>query len=113
AHGRPDQMRALVDELAAVEVPILAVLGNHDFEAEQTEELVAILSQRGVHVLDGGTAVIQGVGFAGTKGFAGGFGRGLLGPFGERLIKDFVQAAIDEALKLENSLRALNTMSKV
>lgn len=106
-------MRALVDELASVEVPILAVLGNHDFEAEQTDTLTEILTRRGVHVLDGNTAVIQGVGFAGTKGFAGGFGRGLLGPFGERLIKDFVQAAIDEALKLENSLRALNTMSKV
>jgi Icc-related predicted phosphoesterase len=113
SHGRPEQMRAFVDELAMVEIPVVAVLGNHDYEAERAPELVEIMREAGIYVLDGDYVVINGVGFAGTKGFAGGFGRGLLGPFGERLIKDFVQAAIDEALKLENALRALNTETKV
>ncbi|HWV56865.1 MAG TPA: metallophosphoesterase [Longimicrobiales bacterium] len=113
AHGRPEQMVGFIQELAVVEVPVVAVLGNHDYEAERPDELADLLSERGVHVLDGGGVVVQGVGFAGTKGFAGGFGRGLLGPFGERLIKDFVQAAIDESLKLENALRMLNTDTKI
>jgi Icc-related predicted phosphoesterase len=113
AHGRPEQMHALVEELSGVDIPVVAVLGNHDHEADVEHELADILQARGVHLLDGENVIIQGVGFAGTKGFAGGFGRGSLGAFGERLIKEFVQATIDEALKLENALRTLNTDSKV
>jgi Icc-related predicted phosphoesterase len=112
-HGQPEQMRAFVDELAGVEVPIVAVLGNHDCESSAEEEVTDILCAAGVHVLDGTHIVIEGVGFAGTKGFAGGFGRGALGPFGEKLIKDFVDAALDEALKLEKALLQLDTPAKV
>ncbi|MFO7260180.1 MAG: metallophosphoesterase [bacterium] len=112
-HGHPDHMRAFVKELTGVEVPIVAVYGNHDHEYDATEELTAILAERGVHVLDGGQVVIQGIGFAGAKGFAGGYGRGALAPFGERLIKDFVGAAIEEAIKLETALRTLTTDVKV
>lgn len=112
-HGRPDQMLEFAKELKLVEIPTVVVLGNHDHEGEVVEELSAILQERGVHVLDGDSVVIQGVGFAGVKGFAGGFGRGTLAPFGERLIKDFVQHAIDDALKLENALRTLTTDTKV
>jgi uncharacterized protein len=57
--------------------------------------------------------VIDGIGFAGVKGFGGGFGRRTLGPFGEKLYKDFVQAAIDESLKLETALRTLDTETRV
>lgn len=92
---------------------MVAVLGNHDFEAERPHEVMAILRERGIHVLDGDNVVIEGIGFAGVKGFGGGFGRGSLGPFGEREYKLFVQAALDEALKLENGLRALRTPTKV
>lgn len=112
-HGKPDQMRAFVEELAGVEIPIVAVLGNHDHEAGAHEEVSEILKERGVSVLDGDYVVIDGVGFAGTKGFAGGFGRGALAPFGELLIKEFVQAALDEALKLENGLRSLHADVKI
>ncbi|HEX7091210.1 MAG TPA: metallophosphoesterase, partial [Longimicrobiales bacterium] len=112
-HGHPDHMRALMREMAGVEIPIVAVFGNHDHEHEATAELTEILVERGVHVLDGGQVVIQGIGFAGAKGFAGGFGRGALAPFGEKLIKDFVSAAIEEAIKLETALRTLTTEVKV
>ena len=112
-HGRPEQMRSFVNELAGVEVPIVAVLGNHDYEAGQHEECARILVDSGVKVLDGTSVVIEGVGFAGTKGFAGGFGRGALGPFGEQLIKDFVNAALDEALKLEKAIFELRTPTRV
>ena len=106
-------MKAFVDELAGLEVPIVAVLGNHDFESDAEEELSEILCDAGVHVLDGTHVIIEGIGFAGTKGFAGGFGRGALGPFGEKLMKDFVNAALDEALKIEKALHQLDTETKV
>lgn len=112
-HGRPDQMRLFIDELAGVHIPIVCVLGNHDYEGEAADELAALLKERGVHVLDGDHTIIDGIGFAGTKGFVGGFGRGALAPFGEKLIKDVVQAALDESIKLENALRNLDTDTKV
>jgi len=112
-HGRVRQVEQLVEDLAPVEVPIVCVLGNHDHEAGEAKEITRTLCDAGVHVLDGDSVVIEGVGFAGTKGFAGGFGRGALAPFGEDLIKEFVQHALDEALKLENALRALNTPVRV
>jgi Icc-related predicted phosphoesterase len=89
------------------------VLGNHDYEAGQHEEVTHILNERSIQVLDGQSIVIDGVGFCGTKGFAGGFGRGALAPFGELLIKEFVQASLDEALKIENGLRSLSTDIRV
>lgn len=112
-HGKPEQMQGFVEELAGIEIPIVAVLGNHDHEAGLHEELSEILRGRGVHVLDGNEVVIEDVGFAGCKGFAGGFGRGALAPFGELLIKEFVQAALDEALKLENALRSLRSEIRI
>lgn len=112
-HGRPEQMRRFIEELAGVHIPIVCVLGNHDHEADVADELAALLHDRGAHVLDGDHVVIDGIGFAGTKGFVGGFGRGALAPFGEKLIKDFVQAALNESIKLENALRNLDTDTKV
>ena len=64
-------------------------------------------------VLDGEATEVHGVGFAGVKGFAGGFGRGALGPWGEHAIKAFVQEAVDEALKLESALARLRTKKRV
>jgi hypothetical protein len=112
-HGRPEEMRALIDEMTGLKAPIVAVLGNHDHEAGMADQLTELLRERGVHMLDGDHVVIDGLGFAGTKGFVGGFGRGALAPFGEKLVKEFVQGSIDEALKLENALRNLRTEQKV
>lgn len=112
-HGQPEQMALFLEELEAVDVPVVTVLGNHDHEGEATDELCDMLSEAGVTVLDGDAVVIDGVGFTGVKGFAGGFGRWALGPFGEPLIKQFVQAAVDESLKLERGLRELTTEHKI
>lgn len=112
-HGRPSQAELLIEELRPLDIPVVAVLGNHDHEAGEADAITRALCDADIHVLDGGHVTIQGVGFAGIKGFAGGFGRGALAPFGEELIKDFVQHALDEALKLENALRALRTDVRV
>jgi len=113
-YGLPDEARILARELtAAVKIPVVAVLGNHDYEGGQPDEIRRILAEAGVSVLDGEATEILGVGFAGVKGFAGGFGRGALGPWGERAIKAFVQEAIDEALKLESALARLRTQLRV
>ena len=113
-YGLPDEARILARELtAAVKIPVVAVLGNHDYEAGKQHEIRQILVDAGVAVLDGEATEIEGVGFAGVKGFAGGFGRGALGPWGEHAIKLFVQEAVDEALKLEAALARLRTHRRV
>jgi Icc-related predicted phosphoesterase len=112
--GEPEEGRQLGRALATIGVPIVAVLGNHDYESGNVPELSKILREAGVQLLDGGDAVeIHGVGFAGVKGFAGGFGRRALGPWGEETIKQFVREAVEEALKLETSLSKLRTERRV
>src|SRR4029079_15529761 len=98
---------------SSVRIPILTVLGNHDYQSDQQEEIKHILIDAGIRVLDGEATVIQGVGFAGTKGFAGGFGRRTLEPWGERLIKAFVQESLDETRKLESALARLKTSQRI
>lgn len=112
--GTPAEMRVVVGELADVKIPIVAVLGNHDHEAGQIPEAHAILRERGVHVLDGDTFELnETVGFAGTKGFMGGFGRGTLTAFGEPATKAFVDCTLEEVKKLELALRKLSTPIRV
>ncbi len=107
-YGHPDEARALAREItSSVKIPCVGVLGNHDFEAGQQAEISRILSDAGVVLLDGDTTEIHGIGFAGVKGFCGGFGRRALGPWGEEIIKHFVREAVDEALKLESALARL------
>jgi Icc-related predicted phosphoesterase len=113
-YGTPDEAHNLAKELtASVRVPIVAVLGNHDFESGHPDEVRDIFCESGVNMLDGETFEVDGVGIAGIKGFAGGFGRGTLGFWGEPAIKRFVQEAIDEALKLEVALARLRTERKI
>lgn len=113
-YGLPEEARILARELtSSVNIPVIAVLGNHDYEAGHEVEIRQILNDADVTVLDGEATEVQGVGFAGVKGFGGGFGRGALGPWGEQAIKRFVQEAIDEALKLEAALARLRTTRRV
>ena len=107
-HGLPEEARTLARELATIGTPTVAVLGNHDVEAGKEAEIVAILADVGVHVLDGDSITLRGVGIAGVKGFAGGFGAHALGAWGEAAIKTFVHEAVQEALKLEAALSRLN-----
>jgi Icc-related predicted phosphoesterase len=113
-YGLPEEARILARELTtSVKIPVIAVLGNHDFEAGKQDEIASILRDAGVKVLDGEATEIHGIGFAGVKGFCGGFGRGALGPWGEKSIKMFVQEAVDESLKLEAALARLRTQRRV
>ena len=112
-YGTADEAKVLAEELASVAVPIVAVLGNHDFESGTPEIVSEILTKAGVRVLDGEACEIEGVGIAGAKGFAGGFGRGSLGAWGEPVIKQFVQEALQEAMKLEAALAKLRTPRRI
>ena len=112
--GTIEEAKVLAKEITtSLRIPALAVLGNHDFESGKEKELTDILTDAGVTVLDGDAHEIRGVGFAGAKGFGGGFGRRQLGAWGEKIIKDFVHEAIEEALKLEAALSRLRTPQKI
>ncbi len=113
-HGLADEARLLAKELtAAVKIPVIAVLGNHDFESGRPQDVSGALVEAGVTVLDGEGCEVHGVGFAGVKGFGGGFGQRALQPWGEEIIKRFVREAVDEALKLESALARLRTPQRV
>ena len=103
----------VIDLRAAVHIPMIGVLGNHDFESGEQELVLKVLDQAGVTMLDGDVHEIHGVGFAGVKGFGGGFGRRQLGAWGEEIIKKFVHETIQEALKLEAALARLRTPQKI
>jgi len=107
--GKTPEAEILAEDLQACRIPVVAVLGNHDYECGQPQEVSRILHQAGVKLLEGEAYEVAGVGFAGGKGFIGGFGRNMLTAFGEPEIKAFVQASVDENLKLESSLRMLKT----
>jgi Icc-related predicted phosphoesterase len=109
-YGHVDEATLLAKELtAAVRIPIVAVLGNHDYETGHEVEVRKILEQAGVKILDGESCEIMGIGFAGVKGFCGGFGQRVLAPWGERIVKQFVNESIQETLKLESALSRLRT----
>jgi Icc-related predicted phosphoesterase len=112
-YGLPEEAHVLAHELTALRVPVLAVLGNHDFESGKQVEVAGILSDAGVLMLDGDAHEVAGVGFAGTKGFAGGFGTATLAPWGEQAIKTFVQEGVNEAFKLEKAVARLRTPHKI
>jgi Icc-related predicted phosphoesterase len=109
-YGLPDEARVLVRELAVARgVPMVAVLGNHDYQSGEAVQVAQLLAEAGVHVLDGDACEIGGVGFAGAKGLGGGFGERALQPWGEGIMKQFVHETLEEALKLESALARLRT----
>jgi Icc-related predicted phosphoesterase len=113
-YGLPEEAQVLAKELTtSLKIPVVAVFGNHDFESGQAQEVERILSDAGVRVLDGDGCEVFGIGFAGAKGFAGGFGERALEPWGEESIKRFVHEAIDEALKLEKAIARLQTAQRI
>lgn len=113
-HGTPEEARVVAGELAEVTVPIVAVLGNHDYHAEQPGEVTAILEAGGVRVLESAATVVETagcrVGVAGTKGFGGGFAGHALDGFGELEIKAFARRSRACAQGLEDALRELDSM---
>lgn len=111
--GTPQEMESMLASFMRIRVPIVAVLGNHDYESGRQEELAKMMTAEGVKLLDGSGYERDGIGFAGTKGFIGGFGRGVLTAFGEPEVKAFVQSAINETLKLERALSMLRTEKRI
>jgi Icc-related predicted phosphoesterase len=113
-YGMAEEARVLAKDLtSSLKIPAVGVLGNHDFEAGEEKEIMRILTDAGVRMLDGDTYEVHGVGFAGVRGFCGGFGRGALGAWGESVIKAFVHEAISEALKLEAALARLKNEHRI
>ncbi len=112
--GLADEARVLAREItSAVKIPVVAVLGNHDFESGTEHDVVQILSDAGVIVLEGEACEVAGIGIAGVKGFAGGFGARTLQPWGESTIKEFVHVTVEASLALESALAKLRTPSRV
>lgn len=113
-YGRPEEARLLAKALTTyAQLPLLGVLGNHDYQSGQPEEVRQILCDAGIIMLDGEAYEIHGVGFVGVKGFAGGFGQYALQPWGEETTKRFVHEAVDDALKLESALARLRTPQRI
>lgn len=115
--GKLEEAEMLAEELEHIHVPIVGVLGNHDFEGDRQDAITKVLEDAGVHMLDGTTATFEcggrRIGFAGVKGFCGGFGERLLAPFGESPLKDFVKVGQHEAEKLTQALERLRTEDRV
>ncbi|RNI30378.1 metallophosphoesterase [Rufibacter immobilis] len=108
-HGYAKEAEVLAEEMRACTIPVVCVLGNHDHDKHEHEKIRDCLLRDNVHFLDGEAVVIKNVGFAGVKGFGGGFDKYMLSMFGEASNKAFVQEAVDEALKLEAGLARLDT----
>ena len=111
--GKTTEAEILAEDIKSCTIPVLGVLGNHDYECGCPEKVTEILTGAGMIVLDEQAHEIDGVGFAGVKGFMGGYGRGELAPFGEPIAKAFVDEVMKEARKLENALRTLRTERSV
>jgi uncharacterized protein len=105
--GMPREAEVLAEDLRACSVPVIGVLGNHDYESGQAEEVEKILKAAGMHLLNGQSYETNGVAFVGVKGFIGGFGRRMLASFGEAVVKTFVAESVSEAIRLENAMRAV------
>jgi Icc-related predicted phosphoesterase len=111
--GRADEAAVLAAELLDVHVPVVAVLGNHDYHSDEAKAVVDLLDAAGVIVLDGSSTVLEvggtSVGIAGTKGFGGGFAGANASAFGEPEMKAFVEYSSALADGLSTALQGLDT----
>ena len=111
-HGQPEEAAVLADACrGASPVPVLAVLGNHDYHAGRAADVAAVLEAAGVTVLDRGHAIVEAggleVGIAGTKGFVGGFPGAEIPDFGEPLLREVYAETSREVAALEEALEAV------
>ena len=115
--GDPDEAAVLAEELRDPPVPVVAVLGNHDYQSDREAEVRKVLEEAGVEVLEGEAAVIEAgggrLGIAGSKGFGGGFVGACGSDFGEPEMKAFVRHTKDLAAALEVALAGLDTDVRV
>lgn len=111
--GSVKEAEALAEQLRALRIPAVGVLGNHDWECGHVEDLARIFEAARLTLLGEEVRVVDGVGFAGVKGFAGGFDARMLSPFGEPEMKAFVAAAQNEATTLEKALAAIHDCERI
>ncbi len=115
--GHPEEMRVLAEDLTKCPIPIIAVLGNHDYHSDQVNQVTGILNEIGVKVLDGSAIHLevqgQSVGIAGTKGFGGGFIGACGADFGEPEMKAFMIHSRINARKLESVIKEMKTDYKI
>jgi Icc-related predicted phosphoesterase len=115
--GQVSEAKILADDLKSLSIPIVAVLGNHDYHSDQEREIRMVLEDAGVTVLEGETTTLQcqglSVGVAGAKGFGGGFQGACGSPFGEPEMKTFMHSTEAEADRLRQALRSLQTDYKI
>lgn len=106
--GDEAEAAVLAEELRLCTIPVVAVLGNHDYEKGREKLIRHQLQGHNTFILDGESVVVEGIGFAGVKGFGGGFDNHMLSMFGESAMKSFVQEAVKEALLLDRALARLD-----
>ena len=115
--GRPDEAERLAAALVQVEVPMIAVLGNHDVHSDMGDQVVDVLVDAGVRVLDGEACCVDvgghGVGVAGIKGFGGGMAGVAASPFGEPEMKCFANRGALDASRLQSALGSLGTTLRI
>jgi len=111
-YGEPEEAAALADVVRGFELPIYAVLGNHDWHADRSDEVTATLREAGIVLLNGESAEaeVRGlrVGIAGTKGFIGGFPDSELPDFGEPLLRRVYAETTHEVQALASGLGAIS-----
>jgi Icc-related predicted phosphoesterase len=110
-HGQPEETTTLVEAVRGIETPVVAVLGNHDWHANRSEELTAVLSEAGIRMLDKSSAVLEvgetSVGVAGVKGFVGGFPDSALPDFGEPSLRRVYAETSEEVEGLGRALEEI------
>ncbi|MBU2669542.1 metallophosphoesterase [Actinoplanes bogorensis] len=110
-HGTPDEARCFAKEFGALAVPVVVVLGNHDHQSDQQDQVTEVLTDAGITVLESSATVLEirghRLGIAGTKGFGGGFAGACASNFGEREMKDFVGTSERYAQALEAALNSV------
>jgi Icc-related predicted phosphoesterase len=110
-HGEPDEAAVLADACRRLSLPVVVVLGNHDWHADRCDEVVSVLEDAGIIVLERGWTVVDvdgtRIGIVGTKGFIGGFPDSALPDFGEPLLRQVYAETTAEVDALENGLAAV------
>jgi Icc-related predicted phosphoesterase len=110
-HGEPEEAQVLADAARALDVPVVTVLGNHDWHANRAAELTAVLEDAGIVVLDRSHHVLEicgaDVGIAGGKGFVGGFAGSHIPDFGEPLLRQIYAESMAEVEGLDAALREI------
>jgi Icc-related predicted phosphoesterase len=94
-HGTVEEALCVASEFGGLPVPVIAVLGNHDYHSDQADDVVKVLIDAGVTVLECSSTVLEvrGVrlGVAGAKGFGGGYAGRCATEFGEPETKAFIR----------------------